>query len=283
MYRSKVVAHSVAPSGKEIVTLEVEFPRFILAEFNTHRMFSRNSASSRAIPIEKQLEKLEEDPFIPEYWGAAQKGMSADHTVDDDTVEQSELVWMKAIQVAAQCAQLLRTMGIHKQTANRLLEPFMWHTAIVTATEWDNFFALRISPHAQPEIRTIAELMKESIELSTPRRIGYGDWHLPYISPEEDQDAFTHDHLTELKWISAGRCARVSYLTHDGIRDRQADIALAKSLEANGHMSPFEHIATPLGSAWQTSGNFHGWSQMRKFLANENDFSQRPQLGADDE
>lgn len=166
---------------------------------------------------------------------------------------------------------------------------------IVSATEWSNFFALRCHRDAQPEIRNIAVLMRELLQVSTPREQGYRTWHLPLIQPNEIQDWMTenpgkaYDEVVEMwKKISVGRCARVSYLTHDGRRDLEADIKLCDDLRASGHMSPFEHVARPMSlqekemykseihrmtdEGLPFAGNFRGWIQFRKEVPNENNY-----------
>ena len=268
MYECRVLADSLAATnGYRLTTMEVTFPRLVLAEFNTHRMFSRNSASSRAIPVEKMIQRVLHDPFIPIYWGKNQKGMQAEIELSPEEQERAEEKWLAARDNAIVSAQQLLGLGIHKQITNRLLEPFMWHTVIVTATEWQNFFALRTHKDAQPEIQRIAEMMKEAYETSHPTLKYFGDYHLPLLEDEDylRERGFTEEQLID---ICVGRCARVSYLTHEGKKDPLADIALAKRLAHSGHMSPFEHAATPSFVAGQ-SGNFTGWYQCRKSLPNE--------------
>ncbi|WP_152360365.1 FAD-dependent thymidylate synthase [Microlunatus speluncae] len=268
-YGARVVADSVAESGRRLVTMEVTFPRLVLAEFNTHRVFSRNSASSRAIPIKKQLVRIREEPFVPATWGLNQAGMQAEREADEETAAAARTAWLVARDRAVEQAEELLRLGIHKQLANRLLEPFMWHTVIVTATEWSNFFALRANPMAQPEINQVATLMLDAYRGSTPVTIPAGGWHLPLLQPEERDGTF--EHSEEARRISAARCARVSYLTHDGTRDLEADLGLYRRLVDGGHLSPLEHVATPeADGAWV--GNFHGWRQLRKTIPNEQDF-----------
>lgn len=264
---ARILADSISPDGVRLTTIEATFHRFVLAEMNTHRVFSRNSASSRAIPVEKMIGRVLRDPAIPVYWGKNQKGMSADEELSADQQEDARGCWIDASQEAVGYAQMLLDDGVHKQLANRLLEPFMWHTAIITATEWKNFFALRIDPNAQPEIRAVALEMADAIHQSEPQQLGYGHWHLPLINEDDWENKGDFD-LTK---VSVGRCARVSYLTHEGKRDLQADVDLHDMLLTNGHMSPFEHQATP---ARYRSGNFNGWQQYRKTIANESDYSQ---------
>lgn len=297
----KVLADSRSPAGHRLTTLETTFPRFILAEFNTHRVFSRNSASSRAIPIAKQLRRVLEQPYVPIEFGSNQPGMQAGPALAGDAKLAAESEWLRARDSAVRHvlglvtnpgevpaeADLLDYLGqvedaikageqrpqwlnVHKQVANRLLEPFMWHTVIVTASEWDNFWNLRCHPDAQPEIRRIATMMRDAIEASAPGDLGWGEWHLPLVRDSDREEAHSEEDLIK---ISAGRCARVSYLTHAGTRDHEADIALHDRLLESGHMSPMEHPARPLDpddlkkSEW--SGNFRGWQPYRKLIPNE--------------
>lgn len=261
---AKVIADSVAPNGARLTTMQVVMHRFVLAEFNTHRKFSRNSASSRAIPIQKQIRRVLDEPAMPIEWGSNQPGMQAGEQLDDDSIRRARLSWLKSRDDAVKAVQALDQLGLHKQVANRLLEPFMWHTAIVSATEWDNFFAQRCSPLAQPEIRVVAEAMREALDASEPTLLKVNEWHTPYIQPDERN--FTVDDRIAL---SVARCARVSYLTHEGHRDHNADFDLYDRLVTSSppHASPLEHVATPLISTdvypSEVSGNFDGWGQWR--------------------
>ncbi len=260
------------------------FPRIVLAEFNTHRVFSRNSASSRAIPVEKMLKRVDEDPFIPVYWGKNQRGMQAEQEVTAEEAAVATREWLKARDLAVQQAKSLLALGIHKQITNRLLEPFLWQTVIVSSTEWDNWDALRRHPDAQPEIKRCADLLFVAKEASKPFELLKGEWHLP-LTPELDDVLSRHGVVDWDYWkkVSVGRCARVSYLTHDGKRDPDADIALGMKLQASGHMSPFEHVARPLGwmdlspyeydAAKTFRGNFRGFLQYRKELPHEENYA----------
>lgn len=300
-FDAKVLADSRSPAGYRLTTLEATFPRFVLAEFNTHRVFSRNSASSRAIPIFKQLQRVLEDPYVPIEFGANQPGMQAGAPLEGAARLAAEREWLGARDDAVRrvlalvagpgeiaggedlLAALARIeeiykggrrpagwLNVHKQVANRLLEPFMWHTVIVTATEWDNFFNLRCHPDAQPEIRRVAEAMRAAIDASEPDELGAGEWHLPLVRPEEREEV---ESLDDLLKVSVGRCARVSYLTHAGVRDLAADIELHDRLIASGHMSPLEHPARPLTeealAEGEWCGNFRGWRPYRKDVAGE--------------
>lgn len=299
-YKARLLKDSVSPHGVRLTTMEVTYPRFILAEFNTHRVLSRNSASSRAIPVATTLKRIEQHPFVPEYWGKNQKGMTAEEEVDAFTKDQAIKEWLEAKDDAIKHARRLLDLGIHKQIANRLLEPFSYHTVLVTATEWKNYFALRDHPEAQPEIRKISAMMKEIYWNGIPIPMGYDGWHLPLTTPQEiaedyargsgESDATCYEmysFMDRWKRISAGRCARVSYLTHDGKRDIQADIDLCERLRISGHMSPLEHVARPMTEFeqqqkyWSTStigespflGNFRGWFQFRKEFKHEDNFA----------
>lgn len=302
-YNAEVIADSVSERGHRLTTMEVVLPRLVLAEFNTHRVLSRNSASSRAIPVAKQLEKIKNDPYIPEYWGKNQPGMQAYKQLDAADIPAAESEWLHARDEAVASAEKLLEIGLHKQLANRVLEPFSWHTVLVTATEWDNFKALRANPDAQPEIRTIAELMRDAMDASTPQELKEGEWHLPLIQPDERDGKF--EYTEKARQVSSGRSARVSYETHHGVRDMSKDIELYERLASSGHMSPLEHVAQPftfdewvvrnqmaeraksmgvtvglsqlaihqLVDATQFAGNFRGWRQHRKDYRNEDNFA----------
>jgi hypothetical protein len=280
-FNARVLKDSITQHGARLTTLEVTFPRIVLAEFNTHRVFSRNSASSRAIPVEKMLKRVMDDPFIPTYWGKNQKGMQAEQELTEDEKKSAEFEWLEARKYAIDQAKRLLAIGVHKQLTNRLLEPFLWQTVIVTASEWDNWDALRRHKDAQPEIKQAADLMWDARRTSVPTLLNPGEWHLP-ITPELD------DKPTVIDWefwkkVSTGRCARISYLTHDGKRDLNADIELGERLRSGGHMSPFEHIARPLVASdlepHETNpglvfrGNFRGFLQYRKELPYEENYA----------
>lgn len=270
MYECKIVLDSINPQGSRLTTMQVTFPRIVLAEFNTHRQFSRNSASSRAIPVEKMIQRVMEDPFIPEQFPANEKGMQSSVNLTGWALQSAREAWLFARDSAVDHARVLIDNHVHKQISNRLLEPFLWHTVIVSATEWSNFFALRCHRDAQPEIRTIAEMMRGLYESSPPLFLPEIGWHIPYITAEEWTD-FNYQ-VPELLKIATGRIARVSYLTHEGKRETEKDIELHDRLKASGHMSPFEHCArvatyTETGTS---NGNFHAsWVQYRKEIANE--------------
>lgn len=278
-YSAKIIADSITADVKRacvrLTTMEVVFPRIVLAEFNTHRMLSRNSASSRAIPVEKRITAVRAEPFVPELFGRNQKGMQAGSNLDAQEARKASEIWLQASLDACARAEQLSKIGVHKQLANRLIEPFGWHTVVVTATEWENYFALRCSRLAQPEIRIVSELMEEAYKASTPIEKRAGDWHLPYVT-DDDVEVFSGlvagETAPEMKLaeISTARCARVSYLTHDGSRDVVADFRLHDTLLAGHHMSPLEHPAFVEDDEEDTRdfiGNFRApWHQYRKLI-----------------
>jgi thymidylate synthase ThyX len=267
---ARVLLDSISPSGVRLTTMEVRFHRFILSEFNTHRALSRNAASSRAIPIKKVIAAVRADPALPVFWGKNQSGMAAREEIEGASRDRARVEWQAALDNALASAERLARddIDLHKQLVNRILEPFSWITVIVSATEWANFFTQRCHPDAQPEIHALAALMLDAYRASSPREIASGAWHTPLILPDERSlDSAT------LRKLSVARCARVSYLTHDNVRDIAKDLELYDRLMsggANGHWSPTEHVATPLDDPRETCGNFRGWKQFRKLFSAEN-------------
>lgn len=262
-YAARVLLDSLSEAGVRLTTMEVTFPRFVLSEANTHRMFSRNSASSRAVPTAKLIERAEHDPVLPLEWGRNKAGMQANEVLDDADAEQGRLVWLAARDAAVEQAKSLLDLKVHKQVVNRILEPYLWHTIIISSTEWSNFFELRCAPAAQPEIRQAALHMRSALENSKPEPMKNGHWHLPLVQDDERESV----DLEDLKKVSVARCARVSYLTHDGTRDIQKDLDLHDRLKIERHLSPFEHVATPAPDA-SFHANFRGWIQMRASIEN---------------
>jgi thymidylate synthase ThyX len=261
-FNARVLADSVSPAGIRLTTLEVRFPRFILAEINTHRVFSRSSASSRAVPTKKMIERVLQNPAMPVEWGVNKPGMSASEALTSEQEEEAKAEWLRARDSAVEHVRKLQMFNVHKQVVNRPLEPFMWHTAIISATEWDNFFNLRLADNAQPEMRVTAQHMRAAIDASKPTPVALGKWHLPLV--QDDERSLP---IEQLKKVSAARCARVSYLTHDGKRDIEKDVELCERLWSDRHLSPFEHVATPSMDS-DFHANFRGWIQMRREIEN---------------
>lgn len=249
-YAAKIILDSITAMGHRLTTFEVTLPRIVLAEFNTHCMFARNSASSRAIPVEKMIRMVEEDPYIPESWGKNQKGMVAEEDLSPIEQQTCENVWLKGRDEAVTTAKRLLEIGVHKQLTNRLLEPFLWHTIVVTATEYSNFFNLRDDKNAHPAIQKPARMMRELYNNSTPGLVQSGSWHDPYVDDETAAAVLkttmsTSDTWSVLKEISSARCAAVSYMRQE-VRDIPAELKRYASLLSSGHMSPFEHPARPM-------------------------------------
>ena len=269
---AKMILDSISPDGTRICTLEVKMHRFVLAEFNTHRVFSRNAASSRAIPSQKQIRRVLDDPAEPVFWGRNQKGMQAAEPLTGLELSDARHEWYLARDNAVVQAISLLNCDLHKQLTNRLLEPWMWVTDIVTSTEWENFFHQRRHWAAQPEMKAAADAMGEQHASSQPAIVNYGEWHIPYI--KDDEKYFS---LHTLQRVGTARCARVSYLTHSGIRSVDEDLEMFQKLVSSDprHASPLEHIATPSRihrfirpitkflPIRYGHGNLIGWNQFR--------------------
>lgn len=291
-FEVKIIARSISEAGMPLVTAQFKYPRFIHAEFMTHREFSRNASSSRAIPVKKMIEQVRRDPAMPIHWGANQPGMQADNRLEPEKEAIAQEQWVEAAWNAANIAEAMGYNGLHKQVANRILEPFQWMHVIATTSNTSNFFGLRRHKDAQPEIKLVADMWYEALEESTATLIRKDEWHLPYITANDVVKAMQWlkygriirsepskaeiDNL--LICISAARCARVSYLTHDGAEPSiEQDLALYERLVGAEplHASPTEHQATPdtLGPvSWEhpeEHGNLRGWRQFRKMLPGE--------------
>lgn len=279
MISAKIIADTIF-NGKRITTMQLQMPRFILSQFNKHRAFSNNAASSRAVPVAKMIERVQNEPVIPVYWGENQAGMVAEKEMSAEKQEQANKLWLEAATNAVETAKKLNELGCHKQIANRVLEPFMWADVVVTATEWDNFFRLRLEHDSQPEMQELARCMKEAMDKSKPVKRKY---HLPYVRYDEIEeicdeyddtlDSYLSDAYDILAKISAARCARVSYLNHDQSKPNiDKDLELAERLFKARHLTCFEHQAmvNEFNLTFEylanevPSGNFIGWGQYRQ-------------------
>ncbi|WFU52181.1 FAD-dependent thymidylate synthase [Bradyrhizobium pachyrhizi] len=331
------ITHSISPAGDELKTVLARYPRFIHAEELTHRLLtstpdlmeilsipdgvmydrnlSRNASSSRAIPVKRLIDDILNDTAMPIHWGKNQKGMQADIQLSDyikhpfandnqiaGSMLSPQQMWLEARDYAIAFARAYDDAGYHKQLVNRLLEPFAHINVLITATEWDNFFELRDHKDAQPEMQALAQAIKDAFKDSVPDQLKPGEWHLPFITPEDRQAVlplpYEARHMTtmncryvgcyvgersidELIKISVARCARTSYLTHDGKKPSVlADLDLYERLVGSRplHASPAEHQATPdrqirnvntAEMTWEKPelhGNFRGWVQNRKIL-----------------
>lgn len=263
-YETRIILDSIAESGARLTTWELTYPRFVHAELMTHRDFSRNAGSSRAIPTKKLIEKVVNDPALPLVWGSNQAGMQAGAELEGEALEKVKAAWMRGRDQMVALATELNDLGLHKQFVNRVIEPWMFITVIVSATNFMNWYGLRAHAHAQPEIGWVAKDMIRAIKLSKPIRMLSGEWHMPFC---EDKNALYQAGFSEddVKLISVARCARVSYETHEGVRDPKKDVGLATDLMSHPHMSPFEHVARALAEP-ERHGNFIGWKQLRKII-----------------
>jgi hypothetical protein len=307
---ARVIKDSISPNGKRILSAEVDFPRSALAELRTHRLIvqgdpveddiasayvqvfsgteyegqlaSMNSASTRAIPIEKMIKRVQDNPYIPLFTGAM-KGMQGKEIDDAEWQGECEELLLEHLQQTVGFVRKLAEKGVAKQDAGRYLEPMAPHTVLLTATEFDNFFALRDDKHAYPPLQRMAKALLQAIDASEPEPVGYGYWHLPYIRQsdlDEIGKLFGNDRLLvngyALK-VSVGRCARLSYLTQDGLHSLDEDASLHNRLLYNTpvHASPAEHQATPLVFPKEQVKNFFGWRQYRSDIPNETVWSGR--------
>lgn len=253
-------------TGDRLTTIEAHVPKFILAEINTHRCFSRNAASSRAIPAPKIRRQVLRDPVIPVSFGANQRGMQAERELKGIRLAICRRLWLLARYGAIFFHWLCDCLGLHKQIVNRILEPWMWVDVLISSTEWNNFIALRCHKDAQPEFQVLAKLIRDLRINSFPTRLAPGQWHLPYADP---LDRINYD-LDQLKAVSAARCARVSYLVPEGgYSTPERDLELCRRLkEPPLHASPFEHVAVALPAS-RRAANFVGWQQWRADFPNE--------------
>lgn len=273
MIKVEIVKDSVSEDGIRLTTFVLTYPRFIHSEFMTHRVFSRNASSSRAIPVKKQIQMVKENPAMPLAFAANKAGMQAGEQFGPFKQWLCRFVWKSACYAAVFFATLMEKLNIHKQYANRILEPFNHITVVCTATDYENFFALRYHPDAQPEIHELAKKMYEMRERRIPKVLKPGEWHLPFVSVPEFEKLTLEDAIK----CSVARCARTSYLNHNKEKPAlEEDKKLHDRLVLHNpmHASPAEHQATPLDLRFKVetyrSGNFVGWMQYRKTLPNEN-------------
>ena len=284
--KASIIADSISPAGVRLTTFELEYPRFIHAELLTHRMFSRNAASSRAIPVKSMIELVQETPAKPVHWGKNQPGMQANEELQEPNLSRVKTLWDEAKGEACRIAASMNEEGAHKQIINRILEPFQIIKVVMTTTEIDNFFHLRAHKDAQPEIKALAEVMLEAVANSDPLELGYHEWHVPYYMQGYWTDGHTHS-LEEALAISASCCAQVSYRKLNKSLEKAQDIYRRLVGTKPVHASPFEHQAKPMSMAcsphepklWKKlgvthmtadmqlwSGNFRGWIQHRQLI-----------------
>lgn len=259
---AEVVCHSKYMDHPELITLKLVYPRMIHGEFMTHRAFSRNASSSRAIPVKRMLRGIRKGYAKPSFWGSNKPGMQAGTELTGWRLSAAKVIWGTSVKFSCFFSSLLSKVGLHKQHANRGTEPYQYITVLVTSTEWENFFDLRDHPDAQPEIRELAQVIKKAIAGSTAKTLLQGQWHLPFVLDSEFSNVPFHD----LRKASAARCARVSYLNFDGSKPNiQKDLELYDRLVGTApiHASPLEHVAVP---SWNDNANLYGWKQLRRVV-----------------
>lgn len=264
--------------GKEarITTFLLEYPRYIHAELMTHRVFSRNAASSRAIPIETLAQQTVDNPVTPIHWGKNQPGMVAQEQLGEDERRMANKIWRGAAYQARHHARELARLGVHKQVANRILEPFQHIRVLLTATDFANFFALRTHPDAQPEIQLLAKKMRDAYYNNEPMLLLHGEWHVPFVERVRDvmgKLRYYVEHqevdLETARRVSASAAAQTSYRKNDMSLDKALAIYDRLVTAKPVHASPFEHQATPLWFAGSRCRNFRGWKQYRTLIAGE--------------
>lgn len=305
MIKVEIVADSINICGNRLTSYILEFPRFILSEIATHRMFSKNAASSRAIPIEKMIQQIIDNPAMPVWWGKNQSGMQANEELNNSEIRHqhimeyndyddrsftdkglSQAIWLESRDLAIKQVKKLNELGLHKQIANRLLEPWFNIRIILSGTEFSNFFALRAHKDAQPEFQKLAYLMLDLYNNSAPKELKEGEWHIPFGDKfdevklneiflegfKDSKDYGTGRLIDQIKQkISIARCARISYFNYKGKDDYRADIKLCDRLFRNipRHLSPTEHVAMSINKN-EFIGNFKGFKQYRYFFQDQN-------------
>ncbi len=276
---ARVIADSIHPNGKRLTTFVLRYPRWLHSELMTHRALSRNASSSRAIPVSKFVAWVREEPAMPEVWFKNKPGMQGTEPMDAETIAKCQEVIEKMKLACIEGVEALSALGLHKQTANRYLEPWHHISVIVSATEMANMFSLRYHPMAEPHFEILARKMLQALERSEPKQLQIGEWHLPFVHPEE----FGEHPVEHLLKFSVARCARVSFMNHNGtLPDPLKDVDLHDKLVVAKplHASPAEHQAKMIDApdddnfdsfAERMRGNFcRGFAQYRKMLPDEN-------------
>lgn len=265
-YSCEILADSVNPIGQRVTTVQIRLPLVVWPEFLTHRTFSRNARSNRAVPSRILIQEVLRNPFVPEFWGRNKSGMQAGKELTGWRRWIARNAWLWARYPAIAAAWTMSRCGLHKQDSNRVLNPWQWIDAVVTGDEgaWQAFFALRCHPLADPKIHTIAEMIREGIEDSTPLHLTRGQWHLPYYRDQSETP------MESTLWASAGACARVSYACFDGRHSDEDNAALGRRLarEKPAHASPLEHVLQassiektqpgPVGGLWRSLRQIEG-------------------------
>lgn len=293
-----IIADSINESGDRMVTMELEYPRFILPEVNTHKMLSKNTASSRAIPVKSMHENILKNTAYPVYYGRNQSGMVAGESLSELGIESTRRLWDSARDIAISHSRIMSDIGNHKQVANRIVEPFMMVKTVMSGTEWANLIWLRDRYDAQPEFQVLGSCISAALKESVPKQLKPGQWHLPYVESRFENDTQTFwsngveiDLVTARK-ISASCCAQVSYRKNDDSLEKANSVFEMLNIgktDVPPHVSPVEHQACAMWfneptldtSLWPVgyshidrngrywSGNLRGWVQFRKMIPNE--------------
>lgn len=296
-----ILKDSINKQGDRLTTFRLTYPRIILAELNTHRVYSKNTSSSRAIPVKDNIERIRNDPFIPDQWVKNARGMfSLDYI--DNNLEEIMRLWLEANYIMGDIGKNLAEYELHKQYANRLLEPFMYVDTILTGTDFNNFFYLRTAEDAQPEIQELANCMYEAYSESIPELLYYGEWHVPYIDTIRENDILIYsinDQIinidTAIK-IAISCCGQVSYRKLNTTIEKALEIYAKFMNNSRLHASPLEHVSTPFSDLEYESRikvrdllqvelgdnissfdlekilykrNFKGWTQYRTLIPND--------------
>ncbi len=263
-YQVKLISCTVYLGGVvriPITSVQFRIPASFLAQFNTHAALCKSAESARAIPLRTFREKVLADPYFPTSWGKNQRGMMAESHLDKEAQEKAVIMSRAALYGAVRHHENMEELGIHKQDANRLLEPWAWKNVIATATDWENFFALRCAEDAQPTMQELSWAIAGVVLTASPK---YDSLHLPYVLDEERAEYKNQPH--QLFMLSAARCARVSYAQHDtGKVDVDKDFDLAQKLIKSGHASPFEHPAMAVDDV--RVDKYRGWRSARRDLS----------------
>jgi hypothetical protein len=293
-----IVADSCNVQGNRMITMELIYPRIIHSEVMTHCMLSKNSQSSRAVPLASAIAYVQKNSFLPVWWGKKQAGMSAKEELVGSEMERARHLWESCKQAVIHYAQSMESAQLHKQISARILEPFQMHKTVISGTEWANLLWLRDHEDAQPEFAELAKCISSALEKSTPFPLKPGEWHLPYVSSDiieidgveyltyRDIDGNELD-LDTARKVSASCCAQVSYRKLDDSVQKAIDIFNKLFSGSRIHASPVQHQATPMkieqgnpteweegvthvdreGNYW--SANLKGFIQYRKLIPNE--------------
>ena len=265
---AKVIADSINETGQRLTTFELEFPRLILSECNTHGAIEKNTSSSRAIPVSKMLDHILEQNLKPIYFGSKKSGMQAGNELESISLEVAKGLWEDSLEKAVFYANQLDALGVAKEVTNRITEPYQLIKAVWSATDWDNWFNLRLEKDADPNICMLAFKMHEAMSKSDPILLKKGDYHLPYVESWTEKDTgkkvYSYvDNYGEYVWMnleqaikySVASCAQVSYRSEGMTLEKAEKIwnMLVKSEVV--HASPLTHIATPIVKHWDKTGD----------------------------